>query len=174
MEVCDGTENLDERLEEGFRIEGSGWKVAEGTSTNARPATRRLYTEVARWAAEHGSLRLAFLRLDERALAFDFCLEYHKFHYMLKTGYDPAYARFSPGKVLRHLMLARALSEGLPAYELLGAVDPSKQKWTSACRELQSLHNFAPTAGFSRPRGLRGRSFRFDARKKPCTKPGLP
>jgi CelD/BcsL family acetyltransferase involved in cellulose biosynthesis len=68
-------------------------------------------------------------------LAFDYCLEYNKTHYALKTGYDPAYQRFSPGKVLRYLMLVRAFSEGLAAYELLGVADPWK-----------SLHMFAPTA----------------------------
>jgi CelD/BcsL family acetyltransferase involved in cellulose biosynthesis len=94
---------------------------------------------------ERGWLRLAFLQLDGRALAFDYCLEYDKIHYVLKTGYDPAFERFSPGKVLRHLMLARAFSEGLASYELLGFFAPWKQKWTEAYRELQFLHIFAPT-----------------------------
>jgi len=145
LEVCDGTENLDKLLEEGFSIEGSGWKDAEGTSINAHPATRRFYTEVAHWAAEHGRLRLAFLRLDGQPLAFDFCLECHRIHYMLKTGYDPAYATFSPGKVLRHLMLARAFSDGLAIYDMGGAAEPYKQTYTDRIRELHSLRMFAPT-----------------------------
>jgi CelD/BcsL family acetyltransferase involved in cellulose biosynthesis len=145
LEVCDGPENLNERLKTGFSIEGSGWKEAEGTSINSHPVTRRFYTEVARWAAEHGGLRLAFLRLDGQAIAFDFCLEYHKVHYLLKTGYDPAYARFSPGKVLRHLMLARAFSERLAIYDMCGGVEPYKQRYTDRNRELQSLRMFAPT-----------------------------
>ncbi len=145
LDVRDGTEGLNGLLDEGFRVESSGWKGAEGTSIKAHPATRRFYTEVARWASECGWLRLAFLRLDGRALAFDYCLELDRTHYLLKTGYDPAYEKFSPGKVLRYLMLVRAFSEGLVAYELLGVVDPWKQKWASACRELQSLHMFPPT-----------------------------
>lgn len=146
LDVFDGRAGLNELLEEGFRVESSGWKGAEGTSINADPATRCFYTRVARWAAGRGWLRLAYLRLDGRALAFDYCLEFDRTHYMLKTGYDPAYERFSPGKVLRHLMLARAFSEELAYYELLGGFDPWKQKWTNAGRELQSLQMFAPTA----------------------------
>lgn len=145
LDIHDGTEGLDGLLEEGFRVESSGWKGAEGTSITAHAATRRFYTEVARWTSERGWLRLAFLRLDGRALAFDYCLELDRTHYLLKTGYDPAYEKFSPGKVLRYQMLVRAFSEGLAAYELLGVVDPWKQKWTNASRELQSLHMFAPT-----------------------------
>ncbi len=145
LDVRDGTEGLGELLEEGFRVEGSGYKGTTGTSIDSRSATRRFYTEVAQWVADRGWLRLAFLRLNGRAIAFDYCLEYNNTHYALKTGYDPAYERFSPAKVLRYLMLAQAFSEGLATYELLGFFDPWKQKWTSACRELQSLHMFAPT-----------------------------
>lgn len=149
LEVFDGKEGLDELLDEGFRVEGSGWKDAEGTSINARPATRRFYTEVAHWAAERGLLRMAFLRLDGKALAFDYCFEYNRTHYLVKTGYDSAYGRFAPGMVMRYLMLERAFFEGLNTYDFLGAFDSWKQEWTATSRELQSLHMFAPTgSGF--------------------------
>jgi CelD/BcsL family acetyltransferase involved in cellulose biosynthesis len=70
LEVSNGTEKLEELLEEGFRVEGSGWKDAYGTSINAQPIARLFYTEIARWAAESGWLRLAFLRLDGQALVY--------------------------------------------------------------------------------------------------------
>lgn len=150
LEVPDGTERLDELLEEGFRVEGSGWKGAHGTSIHSSPATRRFYTEVARWATERGWLRLAFLRLNGRALAFDYCLEYNKTHYMIKTGYDPAYQGFSPGRVIRYLMLARAFSEGIATYDFLGVPDAWKLEWASANQERLFLRMFAPTAlGFA-------------------------
>ena len=146
LEVCDGTERLDELLEEGFRVEASGWKEAHGTSINARPAARRFYTEVAHWATERRWLRLAFLRLNGRTLAFDYCLECNGIHYLLKTGYDPVYRKFSPGLIIRHLMLARAFSEGLVTYDFLGIPDSWKLEWTSEHHELLALHMFAPTA----------------------------
>jgi CelD/BcsL family acetyltransferase involved in cellulose biosynthesis len=175
LDVRDGTAGLDGLLEEGFGVESSGWKGAEGTSIKAHPATRRSYTEVARWTSERGWLRLAFLRRDGRELAFDYWLELDRTHYMLKTGYDPAYERFSPCKVLRYLMLVQVFSEGLAAYELPGAVDPWKQKWTNACRELQSPHIFAPTApGFLDRTAYVSIRSASQARKKPCTKLDLP
>jgi CelD/BcsL family acetyltransferase involved in cellulose biosynthesis len=151
LEVFDGRERLDELLEEGFRVEGSGWKEAQGTSINARPAVRCFYTEVAHYATELGWLKLAFLRLDGRTLAFDYCLERNKIHYMLKIGYDPAYGKFSPGKVLRYLMLARAFSEGITTYELLGGFEPWKLRWTNAYYELRSLHMFTQKGGEQDP-----------------------
>ena len=145
LAIYDGKEGLRELLEEGLRIEGSGWKDAQGTSIGARPAARRFYTEVARWAAERGWLRLCFLRLGGRAIAFDYCLVYDRTVYVLKGGYDPAYRRHGPGIVLTHMSLAQAFSEGLGAYEFLGVSEPYKLRWAGAQRELQSVHMFAPT-----------------------------
>jgi hypothetical protein len=62
-------------LEEGFRVEGSGWKGVYGTSISSHPATRRFFTEVAYWASKCGWLRLAFLCLNDRALDFGYALE---------------------------------------------------------------------------------------------------
>ncbi len=151
LEVCDGTERLDELLEEGYRVEASGWKDTYGTSIQARPSVRRFYNEVAHWATERGWLRLAFLRFNEQAIAFDYCLEHNKTHYLLKTGYDPAYRKYAPGMIIRYLMLARAFSERLAAYDFLGLAGDSgsyawKREWTSTQQERLFLHMFAPTA----------------------------
>lgn len=147
LEIYDGTERLDELLEEGFRVEGSGWKDASGTSISRDPAARRFYTEVARWATEHGWLRLAFLRLDGRTVAFDYGLEYSGTHYLLKTGYDPHYRKFGPGMIIRYLMLARAFSEGLATYDFLGVGSDYawKQEWAKSQEERLFLRMFAPT-----------------------------
>lgn len=175
LEVFDGTERLEQLLEEGLRVEASGWKDAHGTSINARPATRRFYTEVAYWAAERGWLRLAFLRLNGRTLAFDYCLEYNKIHYLLKTGYDPAYRKFAPGMIIRYLMLRRAFSEELAVYDFLGVVDKWKREWTSAQRELQFLHMFAPTPlGFLDRAVLVGSSLASEHAKSLARSPVLP
>jgi hypothetical protein len=123
-------------------VEGSGGKGAEGTSINSSPAKRRFYTEVARWAAERGWLRLYFLRLNGRTLAFDYCLEYDGIHYGLATGYDPAYGKFSPGMILRQLMIARAFSEGISICDF-GMFEAWKREWADAYYELRALHMFA-------------------------------
>jgi hypothetical protein len=142
LQVSYGKERLEELLEECFRIDGLGWKSDVGTSIKLSPAKRRFYTEAAYWAAERGWLRLYFLRLNGRALAFDYCLEYDKILYGLKTGYDPAYGMFSPGMILRHLMLAWAFSEGLSTCDF-SVFAPWKREWTNSYYELRSLHMFA-------------------------------
>ena len=135
-------ERLDAQLEEGFRIEGSGWKGAGGTAILSRPETVRFYTEMARWAAQRGWLRLAFLRLDGKPVAFNLCLEQGGVHYLLKSGYDEAHADIAPGKVLRFEMIGRAFCLGLSSYEFLGSAEHSKLDWTSTTRQRWLVQGF--------------------------------
>jgi CelD/BcsL family acetyltransferase involved in cellulose biosynthesis len=144
FEFAGGTEDLDALLEEGFAIEGSGWKTEQGTAINSYPDAQRFYTDVARWAAGRGWLRLAFLRVDGRALAFDYCLEVGGSFYALKGGYDPEYRRLGPGVVLTHESLARSFADpDLNTYEFLGMADSYKLQWTSATRERLRVQAFS-------------------------------
>jgi CelD/BcsL family acetyltransferase involved in cellulose biosynthesis len=131
----DGSERLDDLLADGFRLEGSGWKTERGTAIRSDPTVERFYREVARWAAERGWLRLAFLRLDGRAIAFDMCLEHGGAFYVLKGGFDVEERRAGPGTVLTHHGIERAFELGLDSYELLGQADDYKRSWTSRTRE---------------------------------------
>jgi CelD/BcsL family acetyltransferase involved in cellulose biosynthesis len=147
FEFADGTEGLDGLLAEGFAIEGSGWKTEAGTAIQAVPEVHRFYTEIARWAAERGWLRLAFLRLDGRAVAFDYCLEASGAYYALKGGYDVEYKRFGPGSLLTLESLKHAFESGLESYEFLGTDDAYKLQWTSTVRERVRLQVFSRGVG---------------------------
>jgi CelD/BcsL family acetyltransferase involved in cellulose biosynthesis len=138
LTVTDDTE----ALEEMFRVEAQGWKGRRGSATGVRPATRTFYTEVARWAAARGWLRIAHLRLDGRSLATDFAIEAGGIHYLLKTGYDEGYSRFGPGMLIRYEMLQRAFGLPLRSYEFLGKDVPWKLNWTNAFREQYLLQIF--------------------------------
>jgi len=146
FEVVDGREQLPALLDEGFAVEAAGWKGEQDKAVSSRPETLTFYRAVAEWAAERGWLRLAFLRLDGRPFAFDFCIEADGIHYLLKTGFDPAYSKFAPGMILRYEMLARAFSTGVRSYEFLGADEPWKLQWTQTTRRRTLFQAFAPTA----------------------------
>jgi CelD/BcsL family acetyltransferase involved in cellulose biosynthesis len=145
FEVADGAMRLEDLLEEGFRVETSGWKATQQTAIVSRPETRRFFTEIARWAAGRGWLRLAFLRLDGRALAFQLGLEEGGAYYFLKGGYESEFHRYSPGKLLVHEMLERAFSSGLERFEFLGAAEPWKLEWTHDVRLLLRVDAFEPS-----------------------------
>jgi CelD/BcsL family acetyltransferase involved in cellulose biosynthesis len=152
IEVADGSERLEELLDEAFHIEPSGWKEERGTAILSSPKTERFYREIAGWAAARGTLRLAFLRLDGRALAFQYALEGGAW-YFLKGGIDPEAKRFAPGKLLAHEMIERAFASDLGSFEFLGAAEAWKSDWRPEYRELLIQHSFLRT-----PVGLGWRS----------------
>ncbi|MBI5157626.1 MAG: GNAT family N-acetyltransferase [Acidimicrobiia bacterium] len=152
----DGAIGLRELLTEGFAIEDSGWKEASGTAVRSDPRVEAFYRDVAAWAARVGMLRLHFLRLDGRAIAFDLAFVANGAEWLLKTGFDPVVSAFSPGALLRAEVLERAFGEGLARYEFLGTAAPWKLEWTDRTRDVVLCDGFAS--------GIRGRIDEFGAR----------
>jgi CelD/BcsL family acetyltransferase involved in cellulose biosynthesis len=155
LEVADGRERLETLLEDGFRLEGSGWKAARGTAIASRPATRQFYTDLAVWGAERGLLRLAFLRAGGRRVAFHFALQDRSGCYLLKSGYDPELAHCAPGRLLMRAMIMEAIAGGIPRFDLLGADDAWKREWAPESCERVLLRAFAPTPAGAADRVLR-------------------
>jgi CelD/BcsL family acetyltransferase involved in cellulose biosynthesis len=131
-------------LEEGIAIEGSGWKTEQGTAIASRPETRAFYTEVAHWAEERGILRLFFLRLGGRPVAFG--LEDIGRYYFVKGGYDPEFRRSAPGFLIMREIVRWTCEQGLDFFEFLGAPDKVKTEWTKQVRRRVAVEAFAPTA----------------------------
>lgn len=142
--VCGGTQ-LDEHLRQAFLVEAASWKGAAGTAIQSDPRTQRFYTAVGRWAAERGMLRLFFLRMGRRPLAMYLALQDHGVCYLHKGGYDPAFGRYSPGKMLLHEVIRDCFMGGVKRIEFNGDAEPYKFCWTGAVREYQRFDAFAPS-----------------------------
>ena len=109
------------------------------------PHTRGFYTEVARWAADRGWLRLAFLRLDGRAIACDYSIAFDGAWYSLKAGYDERYRAYGPGALLLREQLRHCFEHGLSRLELLGTEDPFKLSWADRSCDRSRVHAFDRT-----------------------------
>jgi CelD/BcsL family acetyltransferase involved in cellulose biosynthesis len=121
-------------LEAGLDIEAMAWKGRAGTAILCHPDLLAFYQKIALKAAEKGWLRLNFLTLDGRKIAFDFSLLYKKNIYLLKPGYDPEFAPMSPYNSLCYLTLKDAFESGVSEYDFLGMKDDWKLNWTGATR----------------------------------------
>jgi CelD/BcsL family acetyltransferase involved in cellulose biosynthesis len=118
-------------LEDGLRIEAAAWKGRAGSAIGARPELSRFYSGLAARAARQGWLQLQFLTVGGRRIAFAYSLGYENKLYLLKPGYDPAFATYSPSNLLCYLVLRDAFARGIVAYDFLGADDPWKRDWTA-------------------------------------------
>lgn len=146
VEIVHGGERLDELLHSAFSVEASGWKGAARTAIESHPRTLDFYTDVARWAAARGMLRLYFLRHGHRPLAMYFALEHEGVCNLLKGGYDPNYRRYSPGNLLMHSVIQDCFAKGLTRIEFNGDAEPYKFSWAGAVRERKRFEAFAPNA----------------------------
>jgi CelD/BcsL family acetyltransferase involved in cellulose biosynthesis len=135
LEIVAVPERLDAWLEEGFRIEQSGWKGEGGTAILSAPETELFYREVARRFHDRGELRLSRIALDGEAVAFSFCIEAGGSLYSLKAGYDERWRKLVPGLVMQLSIIERCFELGLDAYELLGETSDWKEKVATGSRD---------------------------------------
>jgi CelD/BcsL family acetyltransferase involved in cellulose biosynthesis len=137
FELSDGRVELDRLLGEGLALESAGWKGAAGTAVLSSPPATRFYREATAWAAEQGILRLGFLRVSGRAVAFSLLIEHGDSLYQLKAGYDPAEAACSPSTLLTLRLLEHAFrTPHLRSFEFLGKDEPYKLEFADHTREL--------------------------------------
>ncbi|RYZ41326.1 MAG: GNAT family N-acetyltransferase [Myxococcaceae bacterium] len=146
FECVSGGLDLEGSLEEGLLLEQSGWKGQRGTAMAQDGKTRGFYTELARDSAYRGRLALYFLRLDGRAVAFQYGLEYGKRYFLLKPGYDESLKECSPGQLLTEEVLAACLDRGLTEFDFLGPDMVWKRDWTDQVRKHTWLYVFNDTA----------------------------
>ncbi len=157
VECFVGGPELNDRLAEAFALEMSGWKGREGTSILQDRRTLRFYTELAEAAACAGTLAVYFLRLDGRAIAFQFGVVDGSRYRALKTGYDESFAMHSPGNLLTGALVQGCIARGLSEVDLLGDENPQKAHWATGVREHHFLYLYANTA---RGRALHAARFR--------------
>lgn len=167
-------DEMDRLLDEGFAVEGSGWKTAEGTAISTSPLARRYYTDLARWAGGEGWLRLTYIRVNGRAIAFGLGVEAFGVHHALKIGYDPGAARLSPGTLLLHALIRRSFAVGLARFDFAGHLEPYKAVWATAVERHLSLVAFPPTAAGRAAHRLEvARVALAESRIAPALRPGI-
>ena len=78
--------------------------------------------------------------------------------FLLKTGYDPEFAKCSPFKLLTYFAVQHAFETGLREVDFLGDTEPWKLEWTSTTRPHDWLFVFS---GTPRSRLLHPLKFQF-------------
>ena len=148
LEVIADPDAIHSSCADAQRLEDSGWKSSAGTAIASNTSVQRFYALLAGRASECPWLRLLFLTVAGRRIAAAFAAVYAGRLFLLKTGYDPAFAKCSPFKVLTCLALEHACGQQLSEVDFLGDSEPWKLEWTSTVRPHDWLFVFAGT-----PRG---------------------
>ena len=139
-------------LAEMFRIEAANWKGRNGSALLNDPIRRTFYEQYAASACQKGILRIAFMTIGRRAVATQLAVESKGGYWLLKVGYDEAYACCSPGNLLLLETLRYAARRKLQSYEFLGSSQPWTEIWTKQVRPCVNVaaypKNFKGVAAF--------------------------
>lgn len=139
-------DELYETLEACFAIEDSGWKGENGTSIVKTPGLREYCHQEAKLTRDRGMLDLWLLKLNDQIIAFEYCHFAKGTCFSYKISFDPAFEKYSPGRLLRYYQLERYHDD--PAarqLDTLGIHCEAKAKWTT--RSYKSGRCFAAIGG---------------------------
>jgi CelD/BcsL family acetyltransferase involved in cellulose biosynthesis len=124
-------DEFDALFDEAIGVELRSWKREAGTAIAADRAKESCFRHYFRSACERGTFRIAFMRIDGRAVAMQMALETLDRYWLFKIGFDEGFERCSPGTLLMLHTLGWAAKRELSAFELLGSVEPwIAQFWT--------------------------------------------
>ena len=90
--------DFNQLAEDFLRIESSGWKGKQGTALACSPPTEAFYRELVQRSADAGKIWFVSQKLDGKPIAMISDLRTGNVVYSYKTGYDEAFAKFSPGR----------------------------------------------------------------------------
>jgi CelD/BcsL family acetyltransferase involved in cellulose biosynthesis len=111
-------QDIDQALDQFLAVESSGWKGEAGERSAIKLGGRvlRFYQSLTRNFSRIGACEINLLRADGRCIAGQFCLLTGDTSYILKIGYDEAYAQAAPGNMLLEHTLHRYFREGAIKY----------------------------------------------------------
>ncbi|NLY00362.1 MAG: GNAT family N-acetyltransferase [Rhodopirellula sp.] len=113
---------LSDLLATAFEMERQGWKGRAGGAVVNHPGVFEFYLEQARRLADWKQCLLAFLLHQGRPIAFDFGWTAKGVYHSFKVGYDEQYRQWSPGHVLRMLLIEHFHRE--PGWRLIDFQGP--------------------------------------------------
>jgi len=123
-------ENLPRLMDTLLSLHGARWaERGEAGGVLADPRVRRLHDAAAPALLDADALRLSALSLDGRTIAVFYGFADRRRTYYYLGGFDPAFARFSPGAVIVGHAIEEAVREGAAEFHFLRGREPYKYAW---------------------------------------------
>lgn len=142
-------------LEEAFRLHELRWRGRPDHSGFATPTGMRFHRAAMYALLELDAPRIVTLRLDGRAIAFHYYLALFERMYVHRLGFDPTYARYSPGLINTLDAIGTASGEGARRVEFLGGGERYKLELADGVEPLHRLVGL--------PRGVSGHALAWAA-----------
>jgi len=143
IELLEEPRHVEDAIEDMFAIGERSWQGEAGSAVGSTPANRIFYTSMIHALTQRGLVRLWFLKLAGKRIAFELHVAHAGVEFGLKTGYDREYETLGAGRYLDQMIIEQLFAEQrVQEYDLLGEADPYKLRWTSLVRDYVRLTLF--------------------------------
>jgi CelD/BcsL family acetyltransferase involved in cellulose biosynthesis len=130
--VGQSNRGLEDSLQIFYEVEASGWKGKEGTAVAQNDRAKKLYDFLIR--RMQGRVWIPVLYSGVKPLAAQVILVWDRAMYLLKTSYDPEYARFAPSQLLTARAFQFGVEQGMRTFDFLGTFATWKTNWARQTR----------------------------------------
>lgn len=132
-------------MRSGFEIEDRSWKGATGTSVLRTEGMFEFFVRQARALCAEGMLHLTFAEISGRPIAFEYGHLARGVYYSPKVGYDPAYAQYCPGQLLRWLLFERFHTrQNVQCVDFSGPLAAATARWITRKYRVESVRIVPP------------------------------
>jgi CelD/BcsL family acetyltransferase involved in cellulose biosynthesis len=112
-----------------LRLHRARWTSLGGAGMLDSPAVVALHAAAAAGFSARGWLRFYVLRRRAAAIAVLYAFACRRRLYLYLSGFDPAFARYSPSALLLHYALGQAAAENLAEADFLRGNESYKYQW---------------------------------------------
>ena len=140
-----GEDELEASLTDLFRIHDLRWVGRPDRSDFTTHRGLPFNVDVMARFARAGIARVLLMKLDGRAIAFQYYLVFERRMFFYRLAFDPRYARWSPGLLTTLTALEAAAAEGVERVEFLGGDEQYKVDLADSSDPLFECIGFAST-----------------------------
>lgn len=122
-----------------FEVESRSWKARSGSAVLTTPGLREFFFTILQTFAAERRVLIALLYSDGTPIAAQVCLSSYQRLWLLKIGYDEAFAKLSPGLILMNEVIKHSYQQGMDGLEFLGSAEDWVEAWRPQLRPYQLL-----------------------------------
>ena len=131
---------VDQLVTAAFELECRSWKGSQGDAVCRHPGMLEYFLHQARQLAEWNALRLAFLEHAGAPIAFEYGWVGKDTYYSYKVGYDPEFARFGPGHLMRLALVQELCTDAaVKRIDFYGPLNEALACWATDRYDLGEL-----------------------------------
>lgn len=126
-----------------YALEASGWKGERGTAIAQRPSVKAFFDGLHDRTAS--DIWITILSVAGRPAAAQLVRLGNRTLFLLKTGYDPAFAPYAPGQLITARLIQYGIDHKMDVLDFLGEDMTWKRDWEPQLRGHYCLQLFAPS-----------------------------